>query len=56
MDAIHDGEEVQFHRLDDIIGDTGPLGPVGWLLNDPKLLLVSAEKPPTFALAERNGN
>ena len=26
------------------------------LLNDAELLLVSAEEPPTFALAERNGN
>ena len=26
------------------------------MLNDQELLLVSAEEPPTFALAERNGN
>ena len=56
VDAFHDGEEVRFHRLDDIIGGTGPLGLAGWLLNDPKLLLVSAEEPPSFALAERDAN
>ena len=26
VDAFHDGEEVWFHRLDDIIGGIGPLG------------------------------
>ena len=26
VDAFHDGEEVRFHRLDDIIGGTGPSG------------------------------
>ena len=56
MDAFHDGEEVQFHRLDGIVGGTGPSGLVGRLLNDPKLLLVSAEEPPMFALAERDAN
>ena len=50
VDAFHDGEEVWFHRLDDIIGSTGPSGLVSQLLNDPELLLVSAEEPPTFAL------
>ena len=56
MDTFHDGEEVRFHRLVDIVGGTGPLDPVGRLLNDPKLLLISAEEPPTFALAERDAN
>ena len=56
MDAYHEGEEVWFHRLDDIGGGTGPSGLAGRLLNDPKLLLVSAEEPPTFALAESDGN
>ena len=53
MDAFHDGEEVWFRRLDDIIGGTGL---AGRLLNDPELLLVSVEEPPTFALAERDAN
>ena len=56
MDAFHDGEEVRFRRLDDIVGDTGPSGLAGRLLNDPELLLVSVEEPPTFALAERDAN
>ena len=56
MDAFHDGEEVRFRRLDDIIGGTGPSGLAGRLLNDPELLLVNAEEPPTFALAERDEN
>ena len=56
VDAFHEGEEVRFWRLDDIVGSTGPLGLAGRLLNDPKLLLVSAEEPPMFALAERDGN
>ena len=56
MDAFHDGEEVQFHRLDDIIGGTAPSGLAGRLLNDLELLLVSAVEPPTFVLAERDAN
>ncbi|XP_066320201.1 uncharacterized mitochondrial protein AtMg00820-like [Miscanthus floridulus] len=50
------GEEVQFHRLDDIIGGTGPSGLAGRLLNDQELLLISTEEPPTFTLAKRDGN
>ena len=56
MDAYHEGEEVRFHRLDDIVGGTGSSGLAGWLLNDTELLLVSAEEPPMFALAERDKN
>ena len=56
MDAFHDGEEVRFHRLDDIVDGKGSLGLVGRLLNDPELLLVSAEEPPMFALGERDAN
>ena len=56
VDAFHEGEEVWFRRLDDIIGGTGPSGLVGRLLNDVELLLVSAEEPPMFALAERDKN
>ena len=47
---------MQFRRLDDIVGGTGPSGLAGRLLNDPKLLLVGVEEPPMFALAERDGN
>ena len=56
MDAFHEGEEVRFRRLDDIIGGTGPSGLTGQLLNDAELLLVSAEEPPMFMLAEQDGN
>ena len=56
VDAFHEGEEVRFHRLDDIIGGTGPSGLPGRLLNDAEMLLVSAEEPPTFALAEHDTN
>ena len=56
MDAFHEGEEVRFHRLDDIVGSTGSSGLAGRLLNDPELLLSSAEEPPTFALAEHDAN
>ena len=45
-----------FRRLDDIVGGIGPLGLAGQLINDPELLLISAEEPPTFALAERDAN
>ena len=55
-DAFHDGEEVRFHRLDDIVGGIGSSGLAGRVLNDPELLLVGAEEPPTFALAERDAN
>ena len=56
VDAFQKGEEVRFHELDNIVGSTGPSGLAGRLLNDTELLLVSAEEPPTFALAERDGN
>ena len=56
MDAFHDGEEVRFLRLDNIIGNAGAIGLASWLLDNPELLLVSAEEPPTFAVAERDAN
>ena len=56
VDAFHEGEEVRFRRLDDIIGGTEPSGLAGRLLNDPELLLISAEEPPTFTLAECDAN
>ena len=56
MDAFHDGEEVRFRRLDDIVGGIGSSGLAGRLLNDLELLLVSVEEPPMFALAERDRN
>ena len=55
VDVFHEGE-VRFHRLDNIVGGTGPSGLAGRLLNDPELLLVSVEEPPTFTLAEHDAN
>ena len=56
MDAFHDGEEVRFRRLDNIIGNVGSTGMASRLLDDPELLLVSAEEPPTFAVVDRDAN
>ena len=56
MDAFHDGEEVRFRRVDNIVGKGGAPGLASRLLDDPELLLVSAEEPPTFAMAEHDAN
>ena len=56
VDAFHEGKEMRFHRLDDIVSGTGPSGLAGRLLNGTELLLVSAEEPPMFTLVERDGN
>ena len=56
MDAFHNGEEVWFRRLDNIVGNAGATGLASRLLDDPELLLVSAEEPSTFAVAERDAN
>ena len=56
VDAFHDGEEVRFRRLDNIVGNTRSSGLVGQLLNDLEPLLVSVEEPPMFTLAERDAN
>ena len=56
VDAFHDGEEVRFRRLDNIIGNVGATGLASRLLDDLELLLVSAEDPSTFAVAERDAN
>jgi hypothetical protein len=54
VDAFHDGE-VRFRRVD-IVGDRGVPGLASRILDDPELLLVSAEEPPTFTVAERDAN
>ena len=56
VDAFHDGEEVRFRKLDNIVGNAGATGLASRLLDDPELLLVSAEEPPTFAVAKRDAN
>ena len=54
VDAFHDGEEVRFRRVDNFVGEGGAPGLASRLLNDPELLLVSAEEPPTFTVAEND--
>ena len=56
VDAFHDGEEVCFCWVDNIVGDRGAPGLATRILDDPELLLVSAEEPPTFTVAERDAN
>jgi hypothetical protein len=56
MDAFHDGEEVRFRLVDNIVADRGAPGLANRLLDDSELLLVSTEEPPTFAVAERDAN
>jgi hypothetical protein len=51
VDAFHDGEEVWFRRVDNIIGDAGAPGLASRLLDDPELHLVSTKEPATFTLA-----
>ena len=56
MDAFHDGEEVRFRRLDNIVSNAGATGLVSRLLDDLELLLISAEEPPMFAVADHDAN
>ena len=56
VDAFHDIEVVRFRRLDNIVGNAGATGLASRLLDDPELLLVSADVPPMFAVAERYVN
>ena len=56
VDAFHDGEEVRFRRVDNIVGEGGAPGLANRFFDDPELLLISAEEPPTFAAAERDAN
>jgi len=53
VDACHDGEELRFRRVDDVIGEAELPG-LASRLTDPELMLMSAEEPATFAVAERN--
>ena len=56
VDAFHDGEDVRFRRLDNIVGNAGATGLASRLLDDPELLLVIVEEPSTFAVAEHDAN
>jgi hypothetical protein len=56
VDTFHDGEEVHFRRVDNIVGNGGAPGLATRILDDPELLLISVEEPPMFAVAERDAN
>ena len=56
VDAFHDGEEVRFRRVDNLVGEGGAPGLASRLLDDPELLLVSTEELSTFTVAERDAN
>jgi hypothetical protein len=55
VDAFHEGEEVRFRRVDNVVGSAPVPGLAERLLDDDQaLLLMSAEEPATFAVAERD--
>ena len=56
MDAFHDSEEVRFRHVDNIVDEGRAPRLASRLLDDPELLLVSAEEPPMFIVAERDAN
>jgi hypothetical protein len=56
VDAFHDGEEVRFRTLENLVGDSAAPGMASRILDDAELLLTSAEEPPTFAEAEKEAN
>ena len=56
VDAFHDSEEVRFRREDNIVDEGEAPRLASRLLDDPELLLVSAEEPPTFTVAERDAS
>ncbi|CAA0841943.1 cysteine-rich RLK (RECEPTOR-like protein kinase) 8 [Striga hermonthica] len=56
VDAFHDGEEVRFRRMDNLVGNSVVPGLASRLLEDQELLFVSAEEPSTFAQDERDAS
>ncbi|CAA0836931.1 cysteine-rich RLK (RECEPTOR-like protein kinase) 8 [Striga hermonthica] len=54
VDAFHDGEEMRFRKMDNLVGYSVVPGLASRLLDDQELLFVSAEEPSTFAQAERD--
>jgi hypothetical protein len=56
MDAFHDGEEVRFRTMENVIGDSAVPGLASRILDDAELLLTSAEEPPAFVEAKREAN
>jgi hypothetical protein len=55
VDAFHEGEEVQFRCVNNVIGSAPVPGLVARLLdNDQALLLMSAEEPAMFVIAKHD--
>jgi hypothetical protein len=55
VDAFHEGEEVRFWRVDNVVDSAPVPGLAARLLDDDQaLLLMSTEEPATFAVAERD--
>ena len=54
VDAFHEGEEVRFRRIDNVIGEAEVPGLAARGLGSDALLLMSAEEPTTFAVVERD--
>jgi hypothetical protein len=56
VDAFHEGEDVRFRRVDNVVGEATVPGLAARMLDDADqtLLLMSAEEPATFAVAERD--
>jgi hypothetical protein len=53
VDAFHDGEEVRFRRVDNVLGDAATPGLAARLLGEEEeLMMLSTEEPATFAAAE----
>ena len=54
VDAFHDGEEVRFRRVDNVLGDAATPGLAARLLGEEEeLMMLSTEESATFAAAER---
>lgn len=51
MDAYHDGEEVRFHTMEGLIGDTVAPSLASRVLGDHEHELLLVEEPPTFVKA-----
>jgi hypothetical protein len=56
VDAFHDGEEVRFRCMVNVIGEAEASGLATRLLDDQELLLMSAEEPAMFTVAETDAS
>jgi hypothetical protein len=46
------GQELRYHKMEELIGDTQPPGQVAHVLDISELHAISSEEPSTFAKAE----